>query len=112
MGHRAQLPTSRQCEEGRRSGSDCLLSLFSNGDEAGLARIPSPWSPWPSLLVGEEEHQTGPDTICGQSVLQGHLGALPSYQTQGRAQQLIFPLLLEDNLEPTVAGTDPGVSRG
>lgn len=61
VGHRARPPTSRRRSEGRWGGSDCLLSLFSNSDEAVLARTPSPRGPWPSLLVGEEP-QAGPDT--------------------------------------------------
>lgn len=34
----------------------------------------------------------------------------PGYQVQGRDPELIFPLLLKDTLQPTVAGTDPPVA--
>lgn len=67
----------------------------------------------PGLPLGEEQWPGAEsDTICCQSraLLEGHLGMSPGYQIPGHDPELIFPLLLKDTVQPTVAGTEPPVA--
>lgn len=108
---RIQLPISEQCR--RKAGGVALTGCPSPFSQKMMK---DSWHAFqvhehPSLPpVGEKaQPRAGSDTICCWShvLLEGYLGMFPSYQIQGHDTELIFPLLLKDTVEPTVAGTGP-----
>lgn len=103
VGGEDSAPTSEQCRWRQVEWLwPCLVSFLERWQSS-----PGTHSKSVKFLASACRRGGGAPDGIRHHLLQGHLGLFLGYQIQGHDQELIFPLLLKDNLEPLRPGPTP-----